>query len=100
MVIELRPPGVGKGRCVARLAAERALNGVVCVGDDQTDAEAFAALRSWRESAPGRRGVALAVASAEMPRALLAHADYVLKDVAAVEAFLLELATLGPSACS
>lgn len=92
MVLELRPPGVGKGRCVTRLAEERALNGVVCIGDDQTDAEAFAAVRAWREAGAGRQGVAIAVGSAEAPRTLLANADYLLRDVAAVEAFLNELA--------
>jgi trehalose-phosphatase len=93
MVIELRPPPpFGKGWLVEDLAAERSLASLVCLGDDRTDIDAFHALRAWRGEADGRCGVALAVASPEMPAMLFEAADYVLDDVPAVELLLRQLA--------
>jgi len=45
-VVELRVPGVSKGAAVRRLAAEHPHHAPVYVGDDVTDEEAFAALKS------------------------------------------------------
>jgi trehalose 6-phosphate phosphatase len=93
MVAELRPPPpFGKGWLVEDLADELGLAGLVYLGDDRTDMEAFHAIRTWREAAPDRQGVALAVASPEMPPALVEAADYVLDDVPAVELLLKQLA--------
>ncbi len=98
MVVELRPPPpFGKGWALEDIAVEQALSGLVYLGDDRTDIEAFHAVRSWREAAPGRAGVALAVASPEMPSALVETADYVLNDVPAVELLLTQLANLDQS---
>jgi trehalose-phosphatase len=94
MVVELRPPApLGKGWMVEDLAQERSLVGLIYLGDDRTDLEAFHAIRSWREAGPGRYGIALAVASPEMPSTLVEAADYVLDDVPAVELLLTHLAT-------
>src|SRR5688572_536250 len=85
MVVELRPPPpLGKGWLLEDLAAERGLKGLIYLGDDRTDIEAFDALREWRDADPGRIGVALAVASPEMPPTLIEAADFVLDDVPAV----------------
>lgn len=93
MVVELRPPlPLGKGWSIQDLAEERDLASLLYLGDDRTDIEAFEALQEWREAAPGRCGVALAVASPEMPPALVRAADYVLNDVPAVELLLRQLA--------
>jgi len=94
MVVELRPPApLGKGWSIEDIACNRNLAGLIYLGDDRTDIEAFDAIRDWREEAPGRHGVALAVASTEMPQALVLAADYVLDDITAVELLLRELAS-------
>jgi trehalose 6-phosphate phosphatase len=93
MVVELRPPPpLGKGWLVEDLAGQRGLASLIYLGDDRTDIEAFNALRTWRDGSLDRHGVALAVASPEMPPALIEAADYVLDDVPAVELLLRELA--------
>jgi trehalose 6-phosphate phosphatase len=93
MVVELRPPPpFGKGWLVEDLADELGLAGLVYLGDDRTDIEAFHAIRTWRDAAASRVGVALAVASPEMPPALVDAADYVIDDVPAVELLLTQLA--------
>jgi len=74
MVMELRPPGHGKGGCLTYLAEQYGLLGVVYIGDDQTDEDAFRAVRLWRRQ-EGRAGTAVAVASAEAPPTLLEVAD-------------------------
>ena len=43
-VVELRPRGVSKGRAVAGLARQHPERTPVCIGDDVTDEDAFAAL--------------------------------------------------------
>ncbi|MEA2639577.1 MAG: trehalose 6-phosphate phosphatase, partial [Chloroflexota bacterium] len=92
-VVELRPPlPFGKGWSLRDVATARGLASVVYLGDDRTDVEAFDALLEWREEAPGRAGVALGVASAEMPPALAKVADYLLAGVIEVQQLLLELA--------
>lgn len=98
MVVELRPPApFGKGWCIQDLVRDRRLASLVYLGDDRTDIDAFQALRSWRQGAAARRGVALAVRSPEMPPDLAAGADYVLDGVPAVESLLQELAGLAGS---
>ncbi len=93
MVVELRPPPpFGKGWLVEDLADELGLTGLVYLGDDRTDIEAFHAIRTWRDAAAGRVGVAIAVASPEMPPELVDAADYVVDDVPAVELLLKQLA--------
>ncbi|HEY2577932.1 MAG TPA: trehalose-phosphatase [Streptosporangiaceae bacterium] len=59
MVIELRPPGMDKGRALTELAAERAARAVLFGGDDLGDLPAFAAVGELR----GRGTPGLAVCS-------------------------------------
>lgn len=92
MVVELRPPlPLGKGWSLGEIARGHSLASLVYLGDDRTDIEAFEALGEWREAASGRHGVALAVASPEMPPALRHAADFLLNDVPAVELLLRQL---------
>lgn len=73
-VIELRPPvAVDKGAIVHELIKEYGLNGVVYIGDDVTDIDAFRALLSARES--GVRTVLVAVGGSEAREELLSLAD-------------------------
>ncbi len=53
MVVELRPPQLGKGWCLTNIARERGLHSLVYIGDDRTDAEAFQAIRRWERTGPG-----------------------------------------------
>ncbi|MBM2812400.1 MAG: trehalose-phosphatase [Chloroflexi bacterium] len=93
MVVELRPPlPLGKGWSLLDIAQNRTLRSLIYLGDDRTDVEAFDALQDWREEATDRCGVAIGVLSPEMPAALLAVADFLLEDVAAVELLLSRLA--------
>jgi trehalose 6-phosphate phosphatase len=93
MVVELRPPPpLGKGWTIEDIACSQELHALIYLGDDRTDIEAFDALRAWRDEAADRHGVALAVASPEMPAALVRAADFVLDDITAVELLMTELA--------
>ncbi|MBI4213886.1 MAG: trehalose-phosphatase [Chloroflexi bacterium] len=92
MVVELRPPGLGKGWCITSVARDRGLHALVYLGDDRTDAEAFQAMRRWERAGPDRHGVAVAVVSTEVPRDWAAGADHVVDDVSAVERLLQGLA--------
>lgn len=93
MVVEVRPPlPFGKGWRLHRLADERAFQSLIYLGDDTTDVDACEALLAWRAQAPGRHGLAIAVASEEAPPRLLEVADAVLADVPAVGQFLSRLA--------
>jgi trehalose 6-phosphate phosphatase len=74
MALELRPPlSTDKGTVVEGLGRGWAV--VACFGDDLGDLAAFAALD--RLAAAGARVVAVAVADAESPAAVLAAADLV-----------------------
>jgi trehalose 6-phosphate phosphatase len=85
--LEVHPPiDVDKGTCLAALAEERGLGGLLYLGDDHSDVGAFRALRRMRDA--GRLdGLALGVVSAEMPDGLVEAADLVLDGVADVERF-------------
>ena len=94
-VVEFRPVGVGgKGTAVARLIERGNPAAVLVLGDDRSDAEAFAAVRSAR--ADGRlRGLALAVHGAtETPPEILATADGQLPDPPAAARVLSRVAGL------
>lgn len=93
MVFEARPPGLGKGWCIQKIVHERGLAGVVYFGDDQTDAEAFAAIDAWRKAGPDRVGVTVAVKNQEAPSRLPFQADYVVDGVHSVEQALLAIAS-------
>lgn len=75
-IVELRPAGAGgKGEAVARLVASLRPGGVLVLGDDRSDAEAFEIVRGARDRGE-LNGLAVAVhAAAETPREVAAAAD-------------------------
>ena len=78
-ILELRPPGaIAKGEAFKGILDELQPASVFMLGDDVSDAQAFAVLRS--ERAAGRTdGVAVAIqARAEVPPEVAANADLVL----------------------
>jgi trehalose-phosphatase len=80
MVVELRPVGAGgKGAATERLIAEIRPGAAIAMGDDRTDAEAFAVLREAR--ARGElAALALGVdAGHEVPRAVLDASDVLVR---------------------
>ena len=79
MVLELRPPlASDKGTAVRRLVDSRGLARALYAGDDTTDLDAFRAVRELE------LGVAVAVASAELPPALASAADVIVDGPAGV----------------
>ena len=92
-VLELRPPGVpAKGEAMESLLLEHQPAAVIMLGDDVSDAEAFAVLTMAR--AAGRvDGLAIAVqARTETPPAVAAAADVVLASPTEAARFLSGLA--------
>ena len=78
MVVELRPVGVGgKGAAAERLLGELRPGAAIALGDDRTDAEAFAVLRAAREQ-DGLGALTIGVdAGHEVPPAILDEADVI-----------------------
>lgn len=88
MVLEVRAPVLlSKGEAVRSFVERKRLASALVLGDDRTDAEAFAVVRQMRE-AGDIHGLCAAVATADAPRELLESADYALADTEAVEQFL------------
>ncbi len=59
-VVELRPPlAINKGTTVRALAAQHSLQGLLYVGDDSTDLDAFYALPSLRQGGMNALGIGL-----------------------------------------
>jgi len=88
LVIELRPPvDVDKGVAIAQIVHAKGLRGAMYLGDDQTDLDAFRALRRL-ERAGDCAGLAVAVSSPEAPAELATEADLALPTVEEVPAFL------------
>ena len=87
-VVDLLPPiPVGKGTAVAQVVSAHALSGVVYMGDDSTDVDAFEELRRLR--ALGRcDSLLVAVVSPESPDDLAAGADCLLGGVEETVSFL------------
>lgn len=84
-VLELRPtPGVDKGTVATRLIEEAGCTRAIFGGDDLTDLDAFAALRTLRESGRLERAVCVGVASEEAPPRLWDESDAI---VAGTEGF-------------
>ena len=92
LVVEVRPPvAVNKGTSLERLVAETGLNGVIYIGDDVTDVDAFRAIHSL--SSWGRcRGLALGVVGADTPPEVEEEADFLLRGVPEVEELLRSIA--------
>lgn len=88
MVLEIRAPiGVNKGYAVHKLARERELDAAIFLGDDTTDLDALHAIGEL-QSQGALRGVRVAVVHQDSPEELTRSADYGLKGVAEVGAFL------------
>ncbi len=92
MVVEIRPPvEINKGTSLERLVEEAGLRGVIYIGDDATDVDAFRSVHAL--SSAGRcRGLALGVVGAETPAEVEQEADFTLQGVPEVEELLRSLA--------
>lgn len=92
MVVEVRAPvPLSKGEAVRSFVRRRGLASALVLGDDRTDAEAFAVLREMREAGVVL-GLCAAIATADAPSELLASADYTLADTESAGRFLTSLA--------
>lgn len=90
-VIEIRPPlRVDKGMAVRDLVDRYSLEGVVYLGDDMTDVDAFKALNSLRRDG-SHQCLSIAVVGAETPGQVLHTADLAIEGVNAVEELLGQL---------
>ena len=95
LVVELRPPvRVDKGTSLRELAEEHGLRGVVCLGDDTTDVDAFIALHALT-AGWACDGLAIGVLGDNTPEAVLREADLVARGVEEVEQILEYLARPG-----
>jgi trehalose 6-phosphate phosphatase len=83
MVVELRPNvDANKGVALKSLIHKYSLSGVIYIGDDLTDVDAFEALHD-----SGVNGIAIGVGSIEVSSQLYDKADYVIRGVDEVERF-------------
>ncbi|TET98819.1 MAG: trehalose-phosphatase [Dehalococcoidia bacterium] len=90
MMVELRPPlRADKGTAMEMLIAHLGLQGAICLGDDITDIDMFAALRQQR--AEGLAGAAVAVVSKEAAPEVEQAADYTVEGPEGVEWLLTEM---------
>ena len=88
LLVEVRPPvKIDKGTSLAQMVQENGLKGVICLGDDTTDVDAFRALHSL--SSQGIcRGLALGVLGQDTPPEVEQEADLLLRGVQEVEELL------------
>src|SRR3954468_7051963 len=92
-VLEIRPPvELDKGRGIKRLLAGQDLDAAVYVGDDLTDLDAFAALRSLRDEGALTTALCVGVESDETPPGLVEGADLLVDGPQGVRALLTTLA--------
>lgn len=92
MIVEVRPPvALSKGEAARAFIRRERVASALALGDDRTDAEAFAVLRAMR-GAGEIRAVCAAVSPDDAPPELLASADYALADPAAAARLLAWLA--------
>jgi len=89
LVWELRPPlDVDKGEVLRRLATTLRAQAIIFIGDDLTDADAFAALKTIAATVT----VAVGVRSREVPAATFVDCDLTVDGVDGVTRLLRELA--------
>ena len=87
-ILEIRRRnGVNKGTALDRLIRDRALDCVIFLGDDTTDADALRVLRNHRASGYVA-GIGIAVIQDGTPDSVLENADFSLNGVPEVAAFL------------
>lgn len=92
MIVEVRPPAaLSKGEAARSYVRRERIASALVIGDDRTDAEAFAAVREMR-SAGEIRAACAAVSPDDAPPELIASADYVIQDPAAAARLLAWLA--------
>jgi trehalose 6-phosphate phosphatase len=92
-VLEVRPPvELNKGRGVRRLLDEVSLDAAMYVGDDRTDLDAFAGLRSAVADGRLRSALCVGVRSDETPGGLEAAADLMVDGPRGVRTLLAALA--------
>ncbi len=88
MSINLLPPvEVNKGTAVLELIKEYSLQSGIYLGDDLTDIDAFSAMHAASHDLDFQ-GFAVGITSKEMPKELVAEADFTLNGVNDVERFL------------
>ncbi len=94
LVFELGPPlDVHKGTALALLMKTHNLSGILYLGDDLTDVDAFKVLRHWREEGKVS-GAAVAVANPERGPEVMEEADYWVDGVPGVEWLLAAIASV------
>jgi trehalose 6-phosphate phosphatase len=94
LVFELVPPlDVHKGTALARLMETHRLSGILYLGDDLTDVDAFKVLRHWREESK-ISGAAVAVANPESTPTVIDEADYWVDGIPGVEWLLGAIASV------
>ena len=87
MSIDLLPPvNLNKGTATLDLIQEHNLQGVIYLGDDVTDIDAFRAIHATSHSLDFQ-GFAIGIISQEMPQELVTEADFTLNGVSDVEHF-------------
>ena len=92
MIVEVRPPvALSKGEAVRSCVRRERVASAIVIGDDRTDAEAFAVVREMR-SAGEIRAACAAVSPDDAPPELIASADYALRGPAAAARLLAWLA--------
>jgi len=90
MLVELRPKlAISKGTALTDLARRFGARAVVCLGDDVTDIDMFAAAQALRGDGVG--AVAIAVRSEEADARVMESADYWIDGVAGVRWLLGEI---------
>ncbi|HEY9367331.1 trehalose-phosphatase [Streptomyces sp.] len=89
MVLELRPPGMDKGKALAEYVRESGAEAVLYAGDDLGDLPAFAAVEKLRSN--GVPGLLVCSGSTEVPE-LAERADLSVPGPSAVVSFLAALA--------
>ncbi len=96
LVVEFQPKGtIDKGEAVARLVERLGPAGVLVIGDDRSDALAFAVVREGRRSGRLADGLAVAVEGGrEVPAEVRSAADLVLPRPGDAARLLARLATL------
>jgi len=89
-LFELRPPlPINKGTALEGLVRRLGIQAILCLGDDQTDVDMFAAVARLRDE--GLRGANIAVDSEEATASVRDAADYTVEGVPGIEWLLAEL---------
>ena len=92
MIVEVRPPvALSKGEAARSFIRRERIASALLLGDDRSDAEAFAVVRAMRGAGEVHAACA-AVSPRDAPPELLASADYVLEDPASAARLLAWLA--------